>query len=169
MNRSTSEVMHVGVKLPAEGIDWECAASPDALNPAHRVGDVCHAQEATGAVRGRRPRSSFSHTRSPAVRGTAGRRRSRSWRSARTRLATSMTGSDPRVAAKPSATVAGRGGFKDHARVGVPVSRALRFRQAVAVVQRRCGSGALTPAALRADRSPEDDWMDGDCRSVNIR
>ena len=36
--------------LPAEGIDWECAASPDALNPAHRVGDVYHAQEATGAV-----------------------------------------------------------------------------------------------------------------------
>jgi hypothetical protein len=33
----------------------------------------------------------------------------RLWRSARTRLATSMTGSDPRVTAKPSATVAGRG------------------------------------------------------------
>ena len=59
--------------LPAEGIDWECPASPDALNPAHRVGDVCHAQEATGAVRGRRPRPSFSHARS-ALRRFAGLR-----------------------------------------------------------------------------------------------
>jgi hypothetical protein len=66
--------MHVSVpSLPAEGIHWECAASPDALNPAHRVGDVCHAQEATGAVRGRRPRPSFSHARS-ALRRFAGLR-----------------------------------------------------------------------------------------------
>lgn len=157
--------------LPAEGIDWECAASPDALDPAHRVGDVCHAQEATGAVRGRRPRSSFSHTRS-ALRRFAGLR----------------VGGDEVVAFRPHPP----GDVDDRGPIlGSQPSRPQRSRAEVASrtmpawgfrCPERCAFGKRSPRSsgdavlVRRPRLPfapivhrRIDWMDGDCRSVNIR
>ena len=123
--------MHVSVpSLPAEGIDWECAASPDALNPAHRVGDVCHAQEATGAVRGRRPRPSFSHARS-ALRRFAGLRVDGDEVVAlRPHPPGDVHDRGPILGSQPSRPQWSRAEVASRTMPAwVPVSRALRFRQ----------------------------------------